>query len=69
MRELFAVRYDTMQALSDRARNYIAQCDQGAVRDLFGGCNTIEDIEEAVQEYIELDRLIDEMGIKKGEQK
>ena len=53
MRKLFVEEYDTMMKLSDRARNYLAKCDQGATRDLFGKCETIAEIEELVEELME----------------
>lgn len=66
-KELYVNRYDTMQALSDRARDYLAQCDQGALKDLFGDCTNIQEIEDRVSEYIEIDMILEEL--ERGEKK
>lgn len=34
--------------LSQKAKNLIASCDQLAIIDIFGECETAEDVEEAV---------------------
>ena len=41
--------------LSQQAINLIAECDQFAVIDIFGSCETAEDVEEAVILFYEED--------------
>lgn len=36
--------------LSEEASDYLSQCDQGALIDLFGDCETLEEVEETVKE-------------------
>jgi hypothetical protein len=39
--------------LSQQAKNLIVECDQFAVIDIFGRCETAEDVEEAVTLFYE----------------
>lgn len=47
-------KLDEME-LSQKAKNLIASCDQLAIIDIFGECETAEDVEEAVTLFYEED--------------
>ena len=42
--------------LSKKANDYISNCDQGAIVDLFEDLNTPEEVEAAVEEWMKEDK-------------